>query len=158
MKIALYTGSFDPVTNGHMDLIIRGAKMFDSLFIAVAKNGEKNALFTVQERVQLLKEACKNIPNVKVLICDKLVVDFAQEIGAQTMLRGLRVLTDFEYELQMATTNKELNPSIETIFMMTSREYSFLSSSAVKEIARFHGNIENFVPENVKDAMIKKFL
>lgn len=157
MKIGIYTGSFDPVTNGHLDLIERGSKMFDKLYVSVTKNISKNCCFTLDERVDLLKEACKAFSNVNIVICDKLVVEFAKELNANVILRGLRALTDFEYELQMATINKSLNPDIETVFMMTSSQYSFLSSSAVKELARFGGSIDNFVPENVKKALELKY-
>lgn len=157
MNKGVYTGSFDPVTYGHIDIIERAAKIFDHLYIAVVYNANKKGLFTLEERCELLKEVCKNIKNVEVVVCDKLSVQFATELGASTIVRGLRVLTDFEYELQMATTNKELNPNIETIFMMTNSHYSFLSSSAVKEVAEFHGDIHKFVPENVEKALRKKF-
>ena len=157
MKIGIYTGSFDPVTNGHLDLIERGSKMFDKLYVSVTKNISKNCCFTLDERVDLLKKACKAFSNVNIVICDKLVVEFAKELNANVILRGLRALTDFEYELQMATINKSLNPDIETVFMMTSSQYSFLSSSAVKELARFGGSIDNFVPENVKKALELKY-
>ena len=157
MNVGMYTGSFDPVTNGHLDIIERGAKIFDKLYIAVVHNVNKKCLFSLEERCELLRIACKDIPNVEVVICDKLAVQFAKEIHANTILRGLRALTDFEYELQMATTNHELDPNIETIFMMTNSHYSFLSSSAVKEIAAFNGDNSKFIPEVVQKALSEKF-
>lgn len=158
MKIGIYTGSFDPVTNGHLDIIERGSKMFDKLYIGVAINVEKKYLFDADERVRLLKEACKDYKNVIIVQSEGLSVEFAESLGANVILRGLRVLTDFEYELQMASINKSLNPNIETIFMMTSTKYSFLSSSVVKEIAKFHGDISKFVPPVVETAVKKIFL
>ena len=146
-KVGLYSGTFDPVTNGHLDVIERGYELFDRLYITVAQNINKKTLFTVEERVEMLKCATAHLPNVEVMVCsDKLVVDFAKEVGAKTILRGLRAVTDFEYEFQIATTNKRLAPEIETVF-----------SSTTKEVARFGGDVSSFVPEFVKDALEEKY-
>ena len=153
----MYTGSFDPVTNGHIDIICRGAKMFDKLYVAVAQNVGKDYLFSLEERVNLLKEACNMYDNVEIVVCDCLAVEFAKRLGAKVMLRGLRVMTDFEYELQMEAVNKTLDPEIETIFMMTSTQYSFLSSSSVKEMAKFGGDVSKLVPGNVNAALKRKY-
>ena len=157
-KVGLYSGTFDPVTNGHLDVIERGYELFDRLYITVAQNINKKTLFTVEERVEMLKCATAHLPNVEVMVCsDKLVVDFAKEAGAQTILRGLRAVTDFEYEFQIATTNKRLAPEIETVFLMTKAENMFLSSSTTKEVARFGGDVSSFVPDFVKDALEEKY-
>ena len=157
-KVGLYSGTFDPVTNGHLDVIERGYELFDRLYITVAQNINKKTLFTVEERVEMLKCATAHLPNVEVMVCsDKLVVDFAKEVGAKTILRGLRAVTDFEYEFQIATTNKRLAPEIETVFLMTKAENMFLSSSTTKEVARFGGDVSSFVPDFVKDALEEKY-
>ena len=157
-KVGLYSGTFDPVTNGHLDVIERGYELFDRLYITVAQNINKKTLFTVEERVEMLKCATAHLPNVEVMVCsDKLVVDFVKEVGAKTILRGLRAVTDFEYEFQIATTNKRLAPEIETVFLMTKAENMFLSSSTTKEVARFGGDVSSFVPDFVKDALEEKY-
>ena len=157
MKIGVYPGTFDPVTNGHLDIIKRATNLFDKLYILVATNMNKHTLFTVDERVSLLNEATKDMPNVEIVTSSKLTVEFAASVGATAMLRGLRMVSDFEYELQMATLNKCLESNIETVFIMSSHEYSFLSSSSVKEIAKFGGDISGFVPEHVASALYNKF-
>lgn len=157
MRIGIYPGTFDPVTNGHLDIIKRGLHLFDKLYVVVPKNIQKNALFTTTERVALLKEVLKDYPNIEVVSTDELTVNFAEEVHANAMLRGLRMVSDFEYELQLATLNRHLNNKIETIFIMSSHEYSFLSSSSVKEIASFGGDVSEFVPAVVKDALMKKY-
>ncbi len=147
-KIGLYPGTFDPVTNGHLDIIDRGRVLFDTLYVAVAENIGKKTLFSLEERVQMLKQATDHWDNVEIIVCEnKLTVDFAREVGASAMLRGLRAVTDFEYEFQMALTNKKLNPELETMFLATSAENMFLSSSMVKQVAGFGGDISHFVPE-----------
>ncbi len=156
MKKCMYPGTFDPITNGHLDIIKRGSKMFDELYIVIAINKNKKTLFTVEERYNLIKEATKDIKNVKVLTCDELVVDFAKKHNINFILRGLRAVTDFEYELQMADTNKILDSEIETIFMTSNKNYSYLSSSVVKEIASFRKDIKNLVPECVSKELNKK--
>lgn len=157
MRIGVYPGSFDPVTNGHLDIIKRGSKLFDILYVVVPKNIQKNTTFTTEERMELLKEVTKDIQNVKIDSTDKLTVDYAKEVGATVMLRGLRMVSDFDYELQLATLNKTLDVNIETVFIMSSHEYSFLSSSSVKEIIKFGGDISKFVPNVVKIALEEKY-
>jgi pantetheine-phosphate adenylyltransferase len=147
--IAIYPGSFDPITMGHLDIIERGSKLFDLVVVAVLRNPSKNPLFTVERRVEQIQAATAHIPRIKVDSFDGLSVTYAHLIGAKVLLRGLRVLSDFEKELQMAHTNKTLAADIETVFLATSTEYGFLSSSMVKEIARFGGPIDRFVPPHI---------
>lgn len=158
MKIGVYPGTFDPITFGHLDIIARGCKLFDKLYVAVPINPNKKTFFTIEERVDLIKKVlCEyHFENVEVVATDKLTVEFARSVNAKFMLRGLRAVSDFEYELQLDTLNKSLAKEIETIFIMSSHEYSFLSSSVVKEIAIFHGDVSNLVPSVVKDALEKK--
>ena len=157
MKIAIYPGSFDPVTNGHIDIIERAAKISDKLVVAVLMNSSKSPLFSVEERVKMLREVTKHISNVEVMSFSGLLVDFARELNATLIIRGLRAITDFEYELQMAQTNRILNPNIDTIFLNSNLEYSFLSSSTVKEVASLGGDINKFVPIYVVNEMKKKY-
>lgn len=150
MKSAIYPGSFDPMTLGHLDIIKRASKMFDHLTVSVLDNKAKNALFSVEERVSILKEATKDIPNVSVDSFSGLTVDYAKQKDIHVSVRGLRAVTDFEYELQIAQTNRKLsNDSLDTVFLTTSLEYAYLSSSSVKEIASFHGDISQLVPDFV---------
>ena len=157
MKTVLYPGSFDPVTNGHFDVIKRAAALFDKVVVAAAVNGEKTPLFTFDERVQLLKEVCKDIPNVEIVSFQGLLVNALAEFNACAVIRGLRAVSDFEYEFQMALMNRELNQKCETLFMMPSPDYSFVSSKLIKEIARCKGDISAFVPPCVADAIYAKF-
>ena len=157
MKTVLYPGSFDPVTNGHFDVIKRAAALFDKVVVAAAVNGEKTPLFTFDERVQLLKEVCKDIPNVEIVSFQGLLVNALAEFDACAVIRGLRAVSDFEYEFQMALMNRELNQKCETLFMMPSPDYSFVSSKLIKEIARCKGDISAFVPPCVADAIYAKF-
>ena len=156
MKRAIYTGSFDPVTYGHLDVIGRSSRMVDELIVAVLKNSAKSPLFSVEERVKMLKEVTKDLPNVEIIPFDGLLVDFAEQIGADVVIRGLRAITDFEYELQMSQTNQRMKPDIETMFLTTSIEYSYLSSTTVREIAAFGGDVSQFVPEAVEIALREK--
>ena len=155
--IAIYPGSFDPITLGHIDIIERGAKLFDKIIVAVLSNSSKHPLFTVDKRIEQITECTKHITNVEVGSFAGLTVEYAKLHNAGVLLRGLRVLSDFEKELQMAHTNKTLNHEIETVFLATTTEYSFLSSSIVKEIAQFGGSIAHLVSENVAQDMHQKY-
>ncbi|HIX99953.1 pantetheine-phosphate adenylyltransferase [Faecalicatena contorta] len=156
MLRAVYPGSFDPVTFGHLDIITRSAKLVDELIVGVLVNNAKSPLFSVEERVKILEKTVENIPNVKVIPFEGLLVEFVRKMEAQMVVRGLRAITDFEYELQMAQTNHKLEPELETIFLTTSLEYSYLSSSTVKEVAAFGGDISQFVPHIVIERMQEK--
>lgn len=156
MLRAIYPGSFDPVTNGHLDVIRRSSKMVDELIVGVLNNNAKMPLFSVEERVRMLEEVTKDIPNVRIYPFDGLLIDFAAKMKAGVVIRGLRAITDFEYELQMSQTNHKLNPDVETIFLTTSIEYSYLSSTTVKEIASYGGDITQFVPEAVVGKLEQK--
>ncbi len=153
MLRAVYPGSFDPVTFGHLDIIRRSSALADELIVGVLNNNAKSPLFSVEERVKMLKEATQNMPEVRVVPFEGLLVDFTRRMDAKIIIRGLRAITDFEYELQMSQTNHKLEPEIETVFLTTSLEYSYLSSSTVKEVAAFGGDISQFVPEFVIDRM-----
>lgn len=158
MKKAIYPGSFDPVTYGHLDVIRRAAKIFDGLTVSVLNNKLKTPLFSVEERVKILQEAVKDIPNVEVESFSGLLVDYAKSRDIHVVIRGLRAITDFEYELQNAQTNAKLsNGALDTIFLTTSLEYAYLSSSSVKEIASFHGDISMCVPEFVAHLVYQKY-
>ena len=157
MRIGIYPGTFDPITNGHLDIIKRGRQLFDKLYVVIPINPNKKTFFTLDERIDLLKEVLKDFNNVEVTSTDQLTVDFARKVGATVMLRGLRMVSDFEYELQLATLNRTLKPDLETIFIMASHELSFLSSGSVKEIAAFGGSFEQFVPLPVAVALKKKY-
>ena len=150
---AIYPGSFDPVTNGHLDLIARGAKIFDHLVVAILRNSSKNPLFTVEERVKMLSEGVASFDNVSIATFDGLLVDFAQEQRAQAVMRGIRAISDYEYEFQMALMNRRLAPELETIFMMPDAKYSFVSSRLVKEVFILGGSIEGLVPKFVIDRL-----
>lgn len=156
-RIAVYPGSFDPVTYGHLDIIQRAAKQFDELIVAVLNNPSKRPLFSVEERKQLLMEVTKEIANVQVDSFRDLLVNYMHVKKAHVIIRGLRAISDFESELQMASINQKLNSQIETFFIMTNPEYSFLSSSIVREIASFHGPVSELVPHVVEEALRKKF-
>ena len=156
MLRAVYPGSFDPVTNGHIDIIKRTAKIADEVVVGVLINKAKMPLFSVEERVKMLQEATCDIPNVKVVPFEGLLIDFAKQMDANFVVRGLRAVTDFEFELQMAQTNHKLEPGIETMFLTTSIEYSYLSSSAVREIAAFGGDVAQFVPDCVRVCLERK--
>lgn len=157
MSVSVYPGSFDPVTLGHIDIIRRSAKMTDKLIVGVLNNNSKRSLFTVDERVEMLKEVTKDMENVMIKSFDGLLVDFAKECGANAIIRGLRAITDFDYELQMAQTNRALYDGVDTIFIPTSIEYSFLSSTTVKEVASFGGDIGKFVAPYVEKKLREKY-
>lgn len=146
---AIYPGSFDPVTLGHLDIIRRASRTVNELIVGVLNNGGKTPLFTAKERVEMLREVTKDIPNVKVMAFSGLLVDFARHTDSTVVVRGLRAISDFDYELQMAQTNRKMNPHVDTMFLATSLEYAYLSSSTVKEVAFFDGDISEFVPEPV---------
>lgn len=156
-KRAIYPGTFDPVTFGHLDIIHRSAKIVDELIVGVLNNKSKSPLFTPEERVEMLKEELKDLPNVKVMAFDGLLIDFAKAQKASFVIRGLRAVTDFEYELQMALTNRTLDPEVDTIFLTTSLKYAYISSSTVKEVAAFHGNISKFVPKRIAKKVEKRY-
>jgi pantetheine-phosphate adenylyltransferase len=151
---ALYPGTFDPPTSGHVDLVERGAKLFDHLTVAILVNPVKNPLFTVDERVEMLKEATNGIGNVSVATFDGMMVDFARQQGASAVLRGIRAITDYEYEFQIALMNRRLAPEIETVFLQPAGRYSFVSSRLVKEVVSFGGKVDGLVPSNVAKRLV----
>ncbi|MQN01528.1 MAG: pantetheine-phosphate adenylyltransferase [Lachnospiraceae bacterium] len=156
MRTAIYPGSFDPVTFGHLDIIERSSRMFDRLIVGVLNNSAKKSLFTAEERVDMIKSLTRDFPNVEVDSFDGLTIDFAMQKGAVAMIRGLRAVTDFEYELQIAQTNRVESPEIDTIFLTTSLKYSYLSSTIVKEFASYGGDISRFVPEEIIPLIMEK--
>lgn len=158
MKTVICPGSFDPVTKGHMDIIERASKLFDKVVVAVLNNVSKHPCFTIDERIALLKETTKHLDNIEIETFDGLLVDFAKLRGASAVVKGLRAVTDFEYEFQMSMINKKLCPEIETIFLNTSQEYMYLSSSVVKQIAAAGGDISMFVPEEIRDKIVDRLL
>ena len=157
MKKAIYPGSFDPLTLGHVDIIERSARIVDELVVGVLNNSAKNSLFSLEERVSMIKEMTEHLPNVTVASFDGLLVDYMKEIDATIIFRGLRAVTDFEYELQIAQTNHVENPDVETIFLTTSLQYSYLSSTIVKEFASYGGDISKFVPRQFIDRIYQKY-
>ena len=154
---AVYPGSFDPITNGHLDILQRGLDVFDCIIIAVARNSQKKPLFPVDERVDLIRRVVGDDPRIEVDTFDGLLVNYVFSKGSRIILRGLRAISDFEYEFQVAQTNRTINEEIETIFMMTSLPFSYLSSSVVREVAILNGPVDSFVPEIVREALAKKF-
>jgi len=155
--IAIYPGSFDPITNGHLDLIERGCRLFDKLVVSILRNETKQPLFSVEERIEMLREVVNCYPNVAVDSFDGLLVDYAAQNGATVLLRGIRAISDYEYELQMALMNRRLQPEIETVFMMATEAHSFISSRLVKEVFGLGGNIADLVPPSVEVRLRKRF-
>ena len=156
MRVAIYPGSFDPITNGHLDIITRGSKVFDKLIVGVLVNVDKVRLFSIEERVELIKRVTNHLENVEVVSFKGLLVDLAKKNDARVILKGLRAVSDFEYEFQMALMNSQLDSNVETLFMTTSAANSFLSSSSVKQVAKFGGDIKGLVPDEIVDDVIKK--
>ena len=156
MKTAVYPGSFDPCTNGHLDIITRAARLFDKVVVAVLVNSKKSPLFSAEERVEMIKKVTGSLDNVEVVCFSGLLVDFIKEHKADVVIKGLRAVSDFEYEFQMALTNKKLSDSFETLFLPTSAEYMFLSSSVVKEIAKYEGNLSDLIPEELTDMVMER--
>ena len=156
-RVATYPGSFDPITNGHVDIINRSLRMFDELIVLIAYNQNKKALFTVEERKDLIKKSINGKDNVIIDSFDGLLVDYVKKVNAPFVIRGLRAMSDFEYEFQMASMNRNLNPHMDTLFMMTSKDYFFVSSRTIKEIAAFNGSVAEFVPEVVAQRLKEKF-
>ncbi|OES43712.1 pantetheine-phosphate adenylyltransferase [Domibacillus iocasae] len=157
-SIAVCPGSFDPITNGHLDIIQRGAKVFDKVYVVILSNSSKQPLFSVEERAALIRKVTEHIPNVEVDYYQGLLVDYAKAVGAKAILRGLRAVSDFEYEMQITSMNRVLSDELETFFMMTNSQYSFLSSSIVKEVAKYGADISELVPKEVEAALTEKRL
>jgi pantetheine-phosphate adenylyltransferase len=156
MRIAIYPGSFDPITNGHLDVLKRAAALFDTVYIAVAHNLQKTPMFTTEERLDLIRGCTTDYKNVQMDSFDGLVVDYARKVGAEAIIRGLRAMSDFEYEFQMALMNRHLDDKIDTVFLMPHEDYTYLSSSVVRELVKFGGNVSAFVPANVLEALLNK--
>ena len=156
MRTVVYPGSFDPLTNGHLDITRRAARLFDSVIVGIANNEEKKPMFTLKERVHLVEQSIQDLPNVRVDSFDGLLVDYVEKAGGQAVIRGLRAISDFEFEFQLALMNRKLNERVETIFMMPKETYTFLSSRIIKEIARLGGDVKAFVPAHVEAALKKK--
>lgn len=156
MKICIYPGSFDPITNGHLDIIKRSSQLFDKVIVGIIQNPNKNSFFTLEERIDLIKKATSSIHNIEIDNFTGLLIDFAKKKNARVIIRGLRAISDFEYEFQMASMNHKLDPKIETVFMMTNIKYSYLSSSMVKEVGLLGGCIKDLVPEIINDDINRK--
>ncbi len=157
MKTIVYPGTFDPITNGHIDLIERASKLFDKIIVAIASNQKKSPLFDIDERISLAVECLQHLPNVEIKGFDYLLVNFVNDCEADAVMRGLRAVSDFEYEFQLANMNRALSPDIESIFLTPAEKFSYISSSLVREISSLKGDVSKFVPANVGDALIKKF-
>lgn len=156
-NIAVIPGSFDPITLGHLDIIQRSAGLFDVVHVSVLNNASKQGFFSIEERIEMIKEAVKDIPNVEVAYFQGLLVDYCNKVGAKQIVRGLRAVSDFEYEMQLTSMNRKLDSQIETMYIMTNNNYSFISSSIVKEVAKYGGKIEDVVPPLVENALKEKF-
>ncbi len=156
-RIALYPGSFDPPTFGHLDIIERGSHLVDHLIVGIGINSEKHPFLTTDQRIEVLKECTKRLPNVEIAAFDGLLIHYAEERGCQSLIRGLRAVTDFDYEFRIAMANRTLSPDIETVFLLARDEYSFLASSVVREIGRLGGSLKGFVPANVEEVVLKQF-
>lgn len=156
-RIAVVPGSFDPITYGHIDIIERSSKLFDELHVSVLNNSRKSGLFDIEDRLELIRQTTKTIDNVKVVQFNGLLIDYCQSVGASVIVRGLRAVSDFEYEMQLTSMNKKLDSTIETLYMMTNNNYSFISSSIVKEVAKYGGKVEDVVPPVVEEALNMKF-
>ncbi len=158
MKIsAIYPGTFDPITNGHIDIVARASRLYDKVIIAIAESKNKQPLFTLEERVSLAQQVLSELNNVEVVGFNNLLIEFAQQHNAQVILRGLRAVSDFEFEFQMAGMNRRLSPELETVFLTPAEQYEFISSTIIREIARLHGDVSSFVPGLVKQQLIEKF-
>ncbi len=156
-KIAIYPGTFDPITNGHIDVIERGLKIFDRIIVVIAKNPRKQTLFSEEERLELIKESLKHLPNVDVMVTERLTVEFARNVSASAIIRGIRAVSDFEYEFQIALMNRKLCPEITTIFLMPNEKYTYLNSSIIRELAQYNADISDFVPPIVEKKLKEKF-
>ena len=157
MRIAVYPGTFDPFTNGHLDILVRSSKLFDKVIVAIAVDSDKQILFSIDERVEFIKDSIKDYKNVEVVYFKGLLMDFVEKRHAQVIIRGLRAVSDFEYEVQMALMNRNLNNEVETLFLTTASEYAFLSSTVIKNVIKLNGRISGLVSKKVEDALIKKF-
>lgn len=156
MKIAVYPGSFDPITLGHLNIIKRAARIFDKIYVCVMKNSEKNPLFTREERVELIKRTVKNFPNVEVETAEGLLVKYAKDRGATVIVKGLRAVSDFDWEFQMALANRKIDPGIDTLFLASSEKYTYLSSTVVKEMAKYSADLREFVPREIIEDVVNK--
>lgn len=157
MKIAIYPGSFDPITNGHIDVIERAAKVFDKIYVVIGINSKKSSLFTQEERLEMVQQSLAHVPAVEVAFHDGLIVDYAVSVEATAIIRGLRSVTDFEFELQIALMNRKMQPELQTVFLMPHEKYTYLSSSIIREIARYKQNVSEFVPKPVEQKLKEKF-
>ena len=157
MKIAVYPGSFDPFTNGHLDIVDRAGKLFDKVHVGIAVNSAKNSMFSIEERVEMIDQVLADRKNVEVTTFGGLLVDYAREVGASAIVRGIRAVTDFEYEYAIYQINRDLNPDLETVFLLASQKYSFLSSTIIKEVARYGRDVARYIPPLIAEALLKRF-
>ena len=157
MKTIVYPGTFDPITNGHIDLIERASRLFDKIIVSIASSKKKSPLFTIEERISLATECLSHLPNVEIKGFDYLLVNFVKDCNGDAVMRGLRAVSDFEYEFQLANMNRALSPDVESIFLTPAEKFSYISSSLVREISSLQGDVTKFVPPNVADALVKKF-